>query len=362
MAMIKKFKNLISYAKITGRKIQAKNSLRQRKKWLKEKGIKYQRLNKQQRNQVRALWGKKSDFSLHEIFLSLYGTFNPDYCPYRLMLADVGIKLNNQDYVTAWDDKNFYDILFSNIATFPKSLIHNISGVFLDENYRTIEEINVYNILKDYDTVIIKPSIESGDGRGVLKIHPIKDDLQHILKLYKKDYIIQKVIQQYKPISAINQTSVNVIRFNTVSLGGRVIPLSAGLKCGSIGAITDNYVSKDGGGMFIIGINDDGTLKSTAYHMNGSCISQAPNGFSFSQMQIPKFDQIRNLVVRMHEMMPMFMFIGFDIAIDESGSPIIMEYNIKGPGVFLCQYANGPLFGSHTNEVIQYLRSKSIIK
>jgi len=34
-----------------------------------------------------------------------------------------------------------------------------------------------------------------------------------------------------------------------------------------------------------------------------------------------------------------------------------MEYNTKGPGSIYYQFVNGPLFGEHTEEIMNYLKN-----
>jgi hypothetical protein len=84
------------------------------------------------------------------------------------------------------------------------------------------------------------------------------DDTEKVLNQYGQDYIIQKVINQYDPISKLNPSSVNVIRITSLFLNGKITPISGALRCGAPGSVSDNYVTSDGRGMFIIGINDDG--------------------------------------------------------------------------------------------------------
>ena len=121
-------------------------------------------------------------------------------------------------------------------------------------------------------------------------------------------------------------------------------------------------MTPDGRGGLAIGIDENGLLKDKAYFMNGESINRLENGTEFKGLQIPSFNEIKSIVEKVHSRMPFFMFIGFDIAINAEGEPIVMEYNVKGPGNFLYQYTNGPTFGVHTDNVIKWLKSKNIIR
>lgn len=354
--------NIYLKIKIANRNRMAHEGIKTRKEWLKLQGKQYIHLNPEQRKLIKELWGHNADVSLHEIFLSLFGEFNPYLCPYRLLLSKIGILCNDQKYLTAWDDKNYYELFHKDIATFPKTVIHNVQGTFMDKDYVLVSDEKAIELMQKYDELIIKPSTETGDGKGIKKIKPISDDIRQLLRKYGRDYIVQEVIKQHKSISALNSSSVNVIRFNSILIDGRVIPLTASLKCGPIGSITDNAVTPDGRGGVAIGIDENGLLKDKAYFMNGESINRLENGAEFKGLQIPSFNEIKSIVEKVHSRMPFFMFIGFDIAINAEGEPIVMEYNVKGPGNFLYQYTNGPTFGVHTDNVIKWLKSKNIIR
>jgi hypothetical protein len=104
--------------------------------------------------------------------------------------------------------------------------------------------------------------------------------------------------------------------------------------------------------MFIIGVERDGTLKDKAVYSCGELISEAPNGQKFSGIKLPNFEKALEMTTQIHEKMPHFGFVGFDVCFNADGTPTIMEYNIKGPGVLYYQYVNGPLIGERTQEVI----------
>lgn len=56
-----------------------------------------------------------------------------------------------------------------------------------------------------------------------------------------------------------------------------------------------------------------------------------------------------------HTRLPNVHLIGWDIAIDETGEPILIEINISYPGIIYEQLCSGPLFGERTGEVIEYV-------
>ena len=52
-------------------------------------------------------------------------------------------------------------------------------------------------------------------------------------------------------------------------------------------------------------------------------------------------------------MIPHFRLVSWDIAIDESGEPILIEMNSAYGGPELHQFSNGPIFGEDTEEILE---------
>ena len=353
MSLLSLYRKFDNYAHLLSRKMGARKSSKHYFRMLKEHSIPIRRLTSKQKRQVNEIWGGAvSDFSTHELVYSVTGRFDPYVCSELLFRTNIELKINNFQLKYGFSDKNYFDKL-TNGAPMPKTVVRNINGTFLDEEYRPLTYDDVLNIIGKYDSLIVKPSIENGCGKSV-KLYS-KNDYTDIFTDFKQDYLIQEVLRQHNLLSSLNSSSINVVRVISIYLNGVVSPVNYTLRCGAQGAITDNFVSEDGKGMFVIGINPDGTLKDEAYHSCGEKITVAPNGMEFAGKQLPYFKEALELTTHIHEQLPHFGFIGFDVCFDEDGSPRIMELNFRGPGVLYYQYANGALFGDRTEEIIQTL-------
>lgn len=347
-------------AKVVYRKIDEAAHRISRKKWQKKQtkhhyetlektGVPIKRLNAAQKEAIRNLWGV-ADYSTHELIYSVTGSFDVNYCPESVFFTKLEFLLNNQKLVTAWADKNYFDKFFPEVR-FPVSIIRNISGTFYDKNYKLLRKKEAIEILKKYDKVCIKPSMDSGTGKGVLLIQ-VDKNIEEIMDKYKTDYVIQEILQQLEETKSLNPSSVNIVRVCSLFINNKATVLSASLRCGAEGHFNDNSITPDGKGMFVIGVDSNGKLGDKAYYPCGEKLKIAPNGTEFSNIELPSFEKAKELVVSVHEKMPFAGFIGFDIAFEEDGNPVIMEYNLKAPGVFYYQLVNGPLFGKRTQEVI----------
>ena len=323
--------------------------------------IPLKKLNKEQKRAVDSVWKNcgKYDYHTHRLVYTATGKFDPKIVPEMLFRTKIEMELNNQIFKPAWSDKSYFSWWF-NKELFPTNVVVNINGCFYDCNYNIVTEEQALNLISQYDRVIIKPSLDTGLGKGVQLIENCNSnpELKNILDKYRKNYVVQEVFQQHPLLASFNSSSVNVVRFISMFVDGKVYPLMSALRCGSAGAISDNTVTKDGMGMFVIGIDDNGVLKDKAYHSCGKSIKECPNGTHFNGQQVPGFEKMKSIIKECHSKMPHFGFIGWDFAIDTDGNPRIIEYNIKSPGVLYYQYVNGPLFGKDTDFVVSHFSKK----
>ena len=346
------YKRFDSKVHVISRIMGANTSAKHYFTMLQEHNIPIRKLSAEQKEQVKAVWGdriKSNCYATHELVYSVTGRFDPYICPEMLFRTHIELKMNNFQMKYGFSEKNYFDLMFPD-EPMPKTVLRNINGVFLDSDYRPVNQDEIQQILAQHEKLIVKPSIENGVGRGV-KLYQ-KTQYQEIFKHFKQDYLVQEVLKQHSSVPALNPSSVNVVRVISLSLNGKVSPVNCALRCGATGAITDNLVTKDGRGMFVVGVNMDGTLKDEAFFSCGERITEAPNGQQFAGVQLPNFDKALEMTTRIHEKLPHFGFVAFDVCFDEDGSPRIMEFNIRGPGVLYYQYVNGPLFGNRTQEVI----------
>lgn len=322
-------------------------------------GIKRKKLTKEQKIAVDKVWKGcgKYDYKTHRLVYSVTGEFNPHIMPEKLFRTKIEMALNHQTFKNSWSDKSYFSWLFDK-KLFPTNVIINVNGTFYDRDYNVIMENDAVKLISEHDRLIIKPSLDSGLGRNVSLVKNCSnaENVRSILKDYCKNYVVQEVIKQHEMFSSFNSSSVNVIRCISLFIDGKVYVVNCALRCGAEGSISDNCITKDGMGMFVIGIDENGVLHNEAYHSCGKKITVCPNGTDFAGKVIPNFEKMKSIVCELHSKMAHFGFIGWDFAFDENGEPRIMEFNIKGPGVLYYQYANGPLLGKCTQMIADRFR------
>ena len=352
------FDKFYDFSHLVYRRQGARNSDKHYFKLLKEHQIEIRRLSKQEKKQVDLLWrGLVKDYSTHELYYSVTGTFDPGICSEMLFRTKIELMLNNQQFKRAWADKCYFERIFPELS-FPHTFVRNIGGHFYDEKYTLISEEDAIRIIEDHPKYVAKPSLDNGVGKGVRLIETKNTAAKDVLKKYKQDFVLQDVFEQHDVLQRFSPVSVNVMRVMTLMLKDKVHYLSASLRASTSGAFNDNCITDDGMGMIVIGVDDKGYVKDRGFFSCGESTDKLADGFKFGGVKIPGFELIPALVTNAHEKLGHFGFVSWDVTIDKSGKPVIMEYNIKGMGMLYYQYANGPLFQDKTEDIIDLLKSK----
>jgi len=255
--------------------------------------------------------------------------------------------------------KMTYNMIFPDVNQ-PLTIIKNVNGFYYDgkDEILNLEEVQtlISKLSGDY---FIKPSLQSGGGKNVQKItialgkiyqnnKPIS--FADIGSVFKKDFLIQEKLAQSKLLSQFHPDSLNTIRLSTFRKGDDFVLLSAVVRFGQGGKAVDNQ--KSGG--VACGITDDGTLNKFATDMNGNVFFEHPStGIRFEGFKIPNYEYIKTFVKNLHAKLAYFKMVSWDIALDPDNNPVLIEINLKGQGINLHQYNNGPLFGNLTNYIIK---------
>ena len=307
---------------------------------------------------VKKTWGEVADpdISEWEIYKYLYG-FDERFLGHNIYLPLISRRLNDYHYTDFFGNKCLMDIIKSG-ASFPKAILRCIDGEFYDGEMHQMGSNDIISFLDNIDfPIIIKPSVESGDGRGVIKINPQtnKKWAAEILKIYSNDFVIQEWIDQDKFIASFNHSSVNTFRITSLYLNGEFSICNIMFRYGNKGKVVDN--ANCGGN--ILGVYEDGQLHDCGLDNKLNRIYEC-NGIKFREVY---FDFIPDLLEKVKEWhtnsFSLCKFIGWDIAIDKDKQYVVLEVNTSQPGIFVEQLAKGePIFKDRTAEVIEYVTHK----
>jgi len=313
-------------------------------------------LTGEQMKEIHSRWDKIAfaypvNTEWQQMYTNKTGKFSKDYIPNELHYYFVEYSMINYDYLRAFTDKNYLGLLFPEIKQ-PPTVVHCVQGLFYDENYVPIDKDAAANLLSLHapNGIVIKPSIHSWGGRNISFFKQELDGAQ-VKKLfsdYGKNFIVQKVIRQHEALAAIHRDSVNTMRIITILLDGEVNILSACLRMGVGKSQVDNF-SQGGVGC---GIQTNGQLRSVGYDRFGKKVLQHPGGFHFENCIIPNFEKVKDAVKLVAMRVPQFGVASWDFALDETGTPVLIEYNVSQGGIDIHQYNNGPLYGDKTEKII----------
>lgn len=344
-------------------KFRKRKLMREKKKEITQK-FKYlqvhRKLTKEQKKEIQDFYidaiGKKIPLYVHEYFYSRNGIFSKYYIPGTLYLADLLPRANNQAMSLVYADKNLSELFFpgENIA---RSILKNINGYYYF-NEEPVSEEEAIRRCQNMKDVIIKPSKDS-KGHGVQLIS-VTDGVTtlslktigEVFKEYKKDFLIQNRILQHKDMAALNPSSLNTLRILTYRSGMEILLIYAVVRIGRLNQVIDN---QSAGGLSTT-INSEGKLGKYSFGKVGSDgVEKTDTGVVLEGYQIPSYDKAIEFVKRLHYRLPYYHIIGWDVAIEEDGEPILVEFNTK-PG--LSQSAFGSGMGEYTERIIRELWKK----
>lgn len=322
-------------------------------------------LSASEKEQIEELWGSIDNISERsyrefEMFKKLNG-FDARYLTHYNYLPILAHLLNDYRYTKIYDDKGLLGYLKPTHMRFPKCYVRRIVSDFYDNEMHQINFDQAVDSCSKTDEIFIKPSHETSGGKGakLLRLKGLSFDerkkiIQEELSGRQNDYVVQECICQHSVMSQFNPSSVNTLRITTLMLNGKFSLCSIILRCGMDGSTVDNW----GAGGLVVNVSPDGIVNSVAhdiylneYKSNGGCV--------FENCSIPQMPDILKMLEQCHkEDFAICKFIGWDIAIDKDGCPIIIELNSSQPGVIGEQLIAGPIFGNRTQEVIDYCKTK----
>lgn len=299
----------------------------------------------------RDLLGIDVPLDWHRYFYKRNGIYSEKYIPTSLYYTSLIGRFNHFPFNEAYTDKNLIDVLIKDIKQ-PEVVLKNIRGYYYI-NGQTVDYAEALDYCSNLYDVIIKPTFAS-HGEGVKKFEVVQGKtnvdgltIDQFLSNYDKNYIIQKVVKQHPEMNVLNSSSVNTVRIITYRSGMDVLVPYSVVRIGRLGYSVDNEMA----GGISTKINTDGTLNKYAYGAPGNdMVEKTDSGVILDGYKIPSFAEAVEKVCKLHKGLPYFDLIGWDIAIDETGEPLLIEWNTWPE---LSQSASGPAFGTYTNRILK---------
>lgn len=355
--LIHTFRNLYSNLFMYLRKIHMKRVVYRQK----TVNSKARVLTKSQINEAKSFYKDYQKISdvYHNFYTEKTGEFHANYITDDIYFNVINHHFNDFNAFKIVDNKTNYDKLFPTIHQ-PVILATRKNGFwYIGDNIVACEE--VIALLKKEPCVFVKRAADCGGASGVFYLENQSDeqlakDFNDIVSKIPTDIAIQRRILQHPDIALLNPNAVNTMRILTVlHKDGSVKVYSSLLRIGGGKGHVDNYCS----GGVAVGIDDDGKLREYGYFLNGDRVTTHPvSGKAFLGYQIPSFEEAKELVRKAHLFVPHFRMVSWDVAVEEDGTPILIETNLSDGQLDLHQLTNGPLFKEDTKKILDEVFGK----
>ena len=300
-------------------------------------------LNRQVRKSIKKYARQRFGSAAYWPFLALYtevrGEFIEGWIPFDYFLYILEPKLNPPVYRELGNQKSFDYRRFGDFAI--KPLLFSISGLFYNSDFELMEEEKRKELLMAHNNNIVVKQEFGGGGKQVQFMH--SSEFKPELLERGKNYVIQPHIKQYKMLHELYPDSVNTFRVTTfLKKDASVDIVYVILRFGVDGSKVDNLAS--GGQCIEIDIN--GKPAKTAYDDYGveGGEQHKNTGYRFTDLKFPMFQEIIALCKTAHQRYPFIRLIGWDVCVDETGKPRLIEWNTDRPTFDMEDALYGPFF------------------
>lgn len=308
------------------------------------------KLSRSEMKEVKQTWPcfnfRQSDLIYLRMYKKEYG-FDPYFiCDHHL--GYILEKTNPYNQVAALQNKAMLDIYFNELPL-PEVFVRCIANVFYDKTMKIFAIDEAMEFLKTKDEFIIKPSVETGSGKGVKKVNlnNISEEyLRELFLSYNGNFIAQEVLYQSDEIEKLNPTSLNTCRITTIFLNGK-FDYSSIFKVGKKGADKDNWSCS-----YLVGMNKDGNFHRFGYDNQLNKVYKSDNDILFEGLHFPNFKAMVEFTKKYHiNYFPNCGIVGWDILIDKNDNVRVIEVNLDWPGVVGEQLCSGTFFKSFRDEI-----------
>lgn len=319
--------------------------------------------------EIREYWKRISGCDIDTRWHRLYASYldcqvQKDFFPEILYSTRLEKKLSNPRFYSILSDKGFLTSIFPGDESYrnPMTVVYNSYGTFVDGDKHIISRSEAVTRIGNAGLVIIKPTIDTSSGEGVLKANFVngRDTINNIIvddviKKYGQNFLVQECVKQSHYLSDLCEKSLNTFRVITYIMegGGFLAPLS--LRMGTGTSFVDNIHA----GGVNIGITKDFKLRKYAFTEMGERFEVHPySKVRFEGYDISPLKKIVEVAKRLHGYVPMLKMISWDWSLDENDKPVLIEMNISGQSVWFPQMVNGEsFFGVHTEYFANMLKN-----
>lgn len=234
-------------------------------------------------------------------------------------------------------NKDFEKMLLDKEAT------NNFFAEYLNRKWCVNTKISKDEFIQKFDNserIIYKP-IHGNRGKGVEAFYINKENIEPVYEELAAlpEGVVEEFVRQHPEMNRLCPESVNTLRIVTVSSktkqvtpDGKHLDLAyVALRIGGGKSVVDNFHS---GGMVAAVDVETGMIVTDGADMEGNVFVTHPTtGCRIKGFEIPFFKEAMEMVLEACESKSVEGYIGWDVAISETG-PTLIEVNVR-PGVVL---------------------------
>lgn len=301
-------------------------------------------------------------------FFIHYVGHTPDIVPEDIGHMVIENTLNPRIYRDYYSDKNIFP-QFVPAEALPATIVCRMGGSqLLDANHAPATgRLNA--LLEPYSRVILKPSTDTNSGLGVMlftksdgvwRYAKDKETVlsEEFLLAYRDDFVLQEALSQHADLARLCSTAINTLRIAVYRSVKDEQPhvIAAVLRIGHQGEFVDNAHA----GGRSTGINlETGELQDRVFDQYGRSYSTWNEiDFSKNHFTVPAWQEAKQLACTVSSRLRHMRLTAYDIAIDASGHPKLVEFNVDGFAFWIFYYAHQLPLGTYTDEIIDYCKQK----
>ncbi len=203
-----------------------------------------------------------------------------------------------------------------------------MGGKYYDGNREKITREKAIKILLNISNqgkkILLKPSDGvCGLGIYIIKEYSNENEIKKYFEIYKDKFLCQEFIKNHSSYST--GEALNTLRIVTFIYNDEVHWIGSMLRMG-VNGVVDNWHA----GGISCPVNKYGVCGNFAVALNGARYYKHPNNFEFAERKLFNYDAAHNLAITLHKKFPFVKLISWDIAINEQGKPIVLEFGNPG--------------------------------
>ena len=321
----------------------------------------YRGSNKEFRDTVLSYWkkyGEKPDRFWFDLYCDGMEAYDPRFIPDTIWFLKILPYFNSKKMIAAYQDKAVFSRILPDVKK-PETIVKMIGGYYYNgDGEQLITREEAEQICESEEHLIVKPS-RGKKGSGILFYDRDNEGSSRIPEIFdamERGFVAQRIVKQHADLARLNPGTLNTLRVISFHFKGEVNVLSAQLRIGGPNSRVDN-VSAGGSACAVY---QDGRLHERSVTRKSTWTDETASGIKLSTIRVPNYEDVVETIKRLHCELPYFNIIGWDFAVGEDGTPIMVEFNVL-PG----QNQIGgrePTFGDLTDEVLEDVYIKKSLK